>query len=108
MPVATPLPPRLVVQLTCVTPTLSLAVPLTASVALVAVYVPVLVGVVTATVGFVVSAAAGTVTAIAALQIPPATLDVRIHHMAAPAASVTPGLTVHVPVPAPQPTAAAG
>ena len=108
VPVAIPLAPPLVVQLTCVTPTLSLAVPLTASVALVAVYVPVLVGVVTATVGTVVSVAAGTVNATPVLQVPPAVFDVRIHHIAAPGANVTPGLTVHVPVPAPHPTAAAG
>ncbi len=57
VPVATPLPPRSVVQLTCVTPTLSLAVPLTSSVLLVAVCVPPLVGVVIAIVGTVVSAA---------------------------------------------------
>ena len=38
----------------------------------------------------------------------PAAFDVRIHQVAAPEASVTPGLTVHVPVPAPHPAAAAG
>ena len=38
----------------------------------------------------------------------PAAFDVRIHQVAAPGAKVTPGLTVHVPVPPPHPTAAAG
>src|SRR6185503_8178390 len=51
VPVATPLAPRLVVQLTCVTPMLSLAVPLTTIVSLVVVCVPVADGVVTARVG---------------------------------------------------------
>ena len=82
--------------------------PLTASVPLVAVYVPVLVGDVTATVGAVVSAAAGTVKVKPAPQGPaPAPFDARMNHVAAPGASVTPGLTVHVPVPAPHPAAAA-
>jgi hypothetical protein len=55
VPVATPVAPRLVVHVTSVTPTLSLAVPLTASVSLVVAYVPVLVGAVSASVGTVAS-----------------------------------------------------
>ena len=37
VPLAVPLPPRLLAQVTCVTPTLSLAVPLSTSVAVVVV-----------------------------------------------------------------------
>jgi hypothetical protein len=108
VPAATPLAPPLVDQLTCVTPTLSPAMPLTASDALAAEYVPVVVGVVTAMVGTVVSDAAGTVNWSAAPQGPaPAALEGRIHQTAPPGANVTPGLTVHVPVPLPHPTAAA-
>jgi hypothetical protein len=107
VPVATPLAPALVVHVTCVTATLSFAVPLTASVPLVAANVPVVVGAVIAIVGAVASDAAGTVIDAAALQVPPTVFNVRIHQVAAPGANVTPGLAVQVPVPAPQPAAAA-
>jgi hypothetical protein len=105
VPVATPLPPRLVDQLTWVTPTLSLAVPPTASVEAFAAHVAELVGVVIVTVGAVVSGGAGTVKATPALQVPsPAAFAVRIHHVAAPGARATAGLIEHV-VSEPQPTA---
>ncbi len=58
--------------------------------------------------GAIVSGVVGTVKASAVLQVPaPAALALRIHHSAGPGASVTPGLTVQVPVPAAQPAAAA-
>ena len=60
VPVAVPLPPRLFVQLTCVTATSSAAVPPSASVPLVVLYVAPLVGAVIVTVGAVVSGALGT------------------------------------------------
>jgi hypothetical protein len=107
VPVAVPLAPRSVDHVTCVTPTLSLAVPLTAMVPLVAVKVPVPVGAVIAIAGAVVSAAAGTVMLTPALQVLPAVFVVRIHQVAAPGASAMPGLTVQVPVPDPHPAAAA-
>ena len=55
VPVAVPLPPRLLDQLTCVTPTLSEAVPLTLSVLLPVAYVALEVGNVIVMVGEVVS-----------------------------------------------------
>ena len=57
VPVAVPLPPRLLVQVTCVTPTLSLAVPASARVAALVLNVAAVVGPVIATTGAVVSAA---------------------------------------------------
>ena len=70
--------------------------------------VPAIAGVVIATVGGVVSGAAGTVKAKPVPQGPaPAVFEARIHHVAAPGANVMPGLTAHVPVPAAHPTAAA-
>ena len=119
VPVATPLAPRSVVQLTCVTPTLSLAVPARATVPFVTVWppvkvsmatvVPVAAGAVIAIVGGVVSGAAGTVKVKPVPQGPgPTAFEARIHHVAAPGANVIPGLTAHVPEPAPHPTAAAG
>jgi len=58
VPVAVPLPPRSLLQLTCVTPTASAAVPLTLSVAELLVYVVDVVGAVMEMVGAVVSPAA--------------------------------------------------
>ncbi len=55
VPDAVPLPPALLVQVTCVTPTLSEAAPAIESGVVVAVYVPALVGVVIVTVGLVAS-----------------------------------------------------
>jgi hypothetical protein len=55
VPVAVPFPPRLFDHATCVTPTLSLAVPPMPTVAAVVVKVVLVVGVLIATVGFVVS-----------------------------------------------------
>src|SRR5689334_13842456 len=55
VPVAVPLPPALFVQLTCVTPTLSDAVPPSANGLVLVVYVPPLVGFVIVAVGAVVS-----------------------------------------------------
>ena len=55
VPAAIPLPPRLFVQLTCVTPTLSLAVPASESVATLVAKVDAVVGLVIATTGAVVS-----------------------------------------------------
>ena len=108
VPLATPLVPRLVAQLICVTATLSLAVPLNARVSLVAVYVAVVVGVVSATVGAVLSGGVGTVNVRPDPHgATPALFDGRIHHCAAPAASETPGLTLHVPGTVLQPAASA-
>jgi len=56
VPVAVPLPPRSLLHVTCVTPTLSAAVPPTVSGLAGAVYVTSVVGVVITTVGAVVSA----------------------------------------------------
>ncbi len=81
VPVATPLPPRFVVQLTCVTPTSSLAVPLTSSVLLVAVCVPPLVGAVIVIVGAVVSGHRKREPAVLHGPSPPP-FDVRIHQSA--------------------------
>ena len=58
-PLAVPLPPRLLLQVTCVTPTLSDAVPPSTSGLLVVAYVVPVVGVVIATVGGVVSGGGG-------------------------------------------------
>jgi hypothetical protein len=58
VPVATPLPPRSLLQLTCVTPTASAAVPFTLSVAELVAYVVDVVGAVMEMVGAVVSPAA--------------------------------------------------
>jgi hypothetical protein len=57
VPLAVPDPPAAFVQLTCVTPTLSLALPLTVSVLAFVRYVPLPVGLVIATVGDVTSGA---------------------------------------------------
>jgi hypothetical protein len=108
VPVATPLAPRSVDQLTCVTATSSLADPLTVRGVALVVYVPLLTGEAIATAGAVVSGGIGTVNAIAALHGPtPDAFDARIHHTAAPDASVTAGLMVHVPVLSGHPTATA-
>jgi hypothetical protein len=108
VPVATPLPPRLVVQLTCVTPTLSLAVPATASVEVVAVYDVPLVGDVIVTVGAVVSAGAGTVNARPVLHaLLPAEFEARTQNPAEPGARVTAGLAEHVPLPGAHPATVA-
>src|SRR5690348_8998676 len=59
VPVAVPLPPRSLLQLTCVTPTLSEALPPIVKGLLVVAYVAALVGTVIATVGAVVSGGGG-------------------------------------------------
>jgi hypothetical protein len=80
VPAATPLAPRSVAQLTCVTPTLSPALPLSASVGAVAVNEPVAVGAVIPIVGAVVSGADGTVNDVTGVQGPfPAAFDARTH-----------------------------
>jgi hypothetical protein len=71
-PLAVPLPPRLFAQVTCVTPTLSLAVPPSVSVAVAVLNVAAVVGVVIATDGAVVSDDDATVTVSASDDVLPA------------------------------------
>src|SRR5947207_12992469 len=72
VPVAVPLPPRLFAQVTCVTPTLSDAVPPSARDDVGVLYVEPAVGVVIATVGSVASTVAPILAALALLTAAPA------------------------------------
>ncbi len=78
VPAAVPLPPRSLLHVTCVTPTLSAAVPVTVSGVVVAVYVVSPVGVVITTVGAVPSGAGAVPTGVPASACSSATLSDRL------------------------------
>src|SRR5438874_471508 len=99
-PVAMPLPPTLFTHLTCVTPTLSAAVPASVSVVLFVVYVELDVGALIATVGGVVS----TVTVRVAVPVLPAASCAVTVSTFVPACSAIPlAVQLVVPVAVPLP-----
>src|SRR3977135_2079391 len=78
VPVAVPEPPALFVHVTCVTPTLSAAVPLTVTGVVFVRYVPPLVGLVMPSVGIVVSATLYVVVSVDVATLPAASCAVTV------------------------------
>jgi hypothetical protein len=101
VPVAVPLPPRSLTHVTCVTPTLSDAVPPTVIVVAVVVTVPVVVGVVMAIVGRVVSVSVAVSVAVAVL--PAASRAVTVMTFEPDSRRIPVALQLAVPVAVPLP-----